>query len=154
MLDGLRCAVGLAATIGPLAFLDVVWPLALFLIALGLVFSAFAIRLALQYQASIEISEQGIASRGLVDRRVAWSDLRSLKLAHYAPPKRPSEGWYQLTIKGQNGALKIESTIEDFDEIVRKAAAAAYAAGLVFDPATSENLRGIGHFHDQAPIAS
>lgn len=153
MLDGLRCTFGLAATIGPLAFLDVVWPLAMIMFALGLVFSAFAVRLALQYQTSIEVSDRGIASRGLVVRRIAWEDLTSLRLAHYAPPKRPSEGWYQLMIRGQNSAVKVDSTIEDFGEIMRRAVVAADAAGLVLDPATSENLRGVGHFRDQMPIA-
>ena len=153
LLDGLRCAAGLAATIGPLAILDVVWPLALILFALGLVFAAFAVRLMLQGQTSIEVTEQGIASRGLVVREMAWSDLRSLKLAHYAPRKRPSEGWYQLTIRGPSGALRIDSTIDDFREVVRRAAMAADAAGLALDPATSENMRGIRGPHDHVSIA-
>ena len=144
MLDGLRCVVGLAVTVVPLAFLDVVWPLALILSVLGLVFAVFAVRLVLQLWTLIEVSDRGIASCGLVNQSVAWPELRSLKLARYAPPKRPSEGWYQLTIKGQSGVLKVDSTIEDFANIVRSAANAADAAGLVLDPATNDNLRGIG----------
>lgn len=152
LLDALRSVAGLAATLGPLAFLDVVWPLTLILLALGLVFFIFAIRLVLQSLSSIELSDEGIASRGLFGRTMNWPELTSLKLAHYGVPRRPSEGWYQLTIKGGGCVLKLDSTIDGFDDIVSVATRAANVRGVVFDPATGENLKSVGCLADRDSV--
>ncbi|MEM7044986.1 MAG: hypothetical protein AAF543_19435 [Pseudomonadota bacterium] len=141
LVDGLRAIVGMMATLGPLIFLDPIWPLAAILGGLGFIFAVFGLKLLQQSFSSIEISDDGIAGHGPVVKAMAWSDITTLKLAHYATPRRPLEGWYQLILKGRGGAFKIDSTIEGFDLIVGMAAQEAETSGVVFDPTTSENLR-------------
>ena len=143
--DGFRAAFGVTATLLPLAFLDIAWPFALILVGLGVIFLCFAFRVAEHGLSAIELSDHGISRRGLMTLSLAWRDLRALKLAHFATPRRPSDGWYQLTLKGDDGALKVESTIDGFDEIVAAAVNAAEAIGLGLDPTTGENLQGLGH---------
>lgn len=143
--DGFRAVFGVTATLLPLAFLDIAWPVMLVLGGLGAIFLVFAFKVAEHGLSSIELSDHGISRRGAMAPSLAWRDLRALKLAHFAAPRRPSDGWYQLTLKGDDGALKVESTIDGFDEIVAAAAKAAEAIGLGLDPATSENLKGLGH---------
>ncbi len=144
LTDSLRALFGITATFGPLLVLDVVWPLALILGALGLIFLTFACRLVLQSLSSIELSSQGISRRGPVAREVAWPDVTSLKLAHYGMPRKSSVGWYQLMIRGRGGVLRVDSTIDGFDDIVASAVNAVSKSGLTFDPATSDNLRSLG----------
>ncbi|MDH3663375.1 MAG: hypothetical protein OEU92_25730 [Alphaproteobacteria bacterium] len=144
LFDGLRTAFGLAATFGPLLALDVVRPLALILAGLGAVFLVFALKLAEQGLSSIELSDDGISRRGPMARRLAWRGVTSLKLAHYAAPRRPSDGWYQLTLTGDGGVLKVDSTIDGFSGIVAAAVEAAEASDVAFDPVTGENLKAFG----------
>lgn len=150
-LDGLRAVFGVFVTIGPLLILDVAFPLAIVLGALGSVFLAFALRVLVQGLSSIELSDTGISRQGLFARHVTWSDLTALKLAHFAVRRGTSEGWYQLKLVSDRGALKIDSTIDAFDHIVAAAVKAAKANGLAFDPATGDNLRELGHV-DHRPI--
>ncbi len=143
--DSLRAIIGITATFGPLLFLDVAGPLVLVLGVLGLVFLTFAARLILQSLWSFELSNNAISRRGPAARSLSWPDITSLKLAHYSAPRRTSQGWYQLRLQGRSGVLKIDSTIDGFDEIVASAVRAIANSGLVFDPATAENLKSLGH---------
>ena len=151
--DGFRAAFGIMATLSPLAFLDVAWPLVLILGGVGAIFLFFAVRVAGHGLSSIVLSEHGISRRGPVALSLAWRDLRALKLAHFAAPRRSSDGWYQLTLKGDACTLKMDSTIDGFDEIVAAAVKAAEAVGFGLDPATGENLRGLGHERRRLDVA-
>ena len=150
--DGFRAAFGVMATLLPLAFLNVAWPLVLVFGVLGAIFVFFAFRVVEHGLSSIVLSEDGISRRGPVALSLAWQDLRALKLAHFAAPRRSSDGWYQLTLKGNDRTLKVESTIDGFDEIVAAAVKAAEAVDLGLDPATGENLRGLGHEPGQLSV--
>jgi hypothetical protein len=152
LLDGARAAFGMAVTLGPAAVLDVARPLAFALIALGLIFLAFAIDLAMRSFSAIELSKDGLCRSGPLPRRFAWADLTSIRLAHYGAPRPSSAGWYQLTIKGSNGALKIDSTIDGFERILAAAVRASEAGGRALDPATSENLKVFGCHAGRAPL--
>lgn len=143
--DSVRALVGIGATLGPLAFLDVVWPLIIVLGSLAAVFLAFACRVVGHGLCSIELSDHGIAKHGPVGRSLAWPDVTALKLAHYAAPKRSKSGWYLLTLAGGGRVLKVESTIEGFDDIVTAAVSAARRRGVAIDTVTQENLKGLGH---------
>lgn len=131
----------MSATFGPLIFFEVALPLAIILGFLGLIFLLFALRLIEQMLFSIELTEAGICRHGPIVRTVGWQDLTSLKLAHFAARRRPSDGWYQLSIRTKNDALKIDSTIDGFEAILGAAAKAADEGRLALDPATGENLR-------------
>ncbi|NJO35735.1 MAG: hypothetical protein HC869_24310 [Rhodospirillales bacterium] len=152
LFDGARAAFGMAVTLGPPATLDVARPLAIALIALGLIFLVFAFNLAARGLSVIEVSKAGISRSGPLPRRQAWSDLASIRLAHYGHPRRSSEGWYQLTIRGSEGALRIESTIDGFDRILAAALHASEAGRRTLDPATSENLKAFGWHAGRAPV--
>ncbi|MEM8947949.1 MAG: hypothetical protein AAGA21_03535 [Pseudomonadota bacterium] len=143
--DSLRAILGITATLGPLLFLAVAWPFALILGSLGVVFLAFAVRLILQSLSSFELSDGGISRHGPTARNLSWPEITSLKLAHYGMPRRSSVGWYQLRLKGRDGVLKIDSTIDGFDEILASAVRGVAKRGLTFDPATAENLKSLGH---------
>jgi hypothetical protein len=160
--DYLRVALGLALTLGPLLLLELAAPIAWLLAALALLFLWFGLRTGLRQLSVVELSAPSIAVRGPFGRQLAWDELAHMKLAYYAPrgwggPRRrdhqhargePDEGrrgWLQLTLQGaRDRPIRVESTLEGFDQVLRRAIAAATRKGLELDPATTANLGALG----------
>jgi hypothetical protein len=160
--DYLRVAIGLALTLGPLLLLDLATPIAWLLAALAVLFVWFGLRTALRQLSAVELSPQGIALRGPFGRSLAWDELARMKLAYYAPRSWSSarrrgrqhergerdegpRGWLQLTLQGRRGRpVRVESTLEGFDQVLRRAMAAVARQQLSLDPTTTANLAALG----------
>jgi hypothetical protein len=160
--DYLRVALGLALTLGPLLALELAAPIAWLLAGLAILFLWFGLRTGLRQLSAVELSPQGIAIRGPFGRELAWDELAHMKLAYYAPrgwggPRRRERqhergardegrrGWLQLTLQGARGrVLRVESTLEGFDQVLRRAIATAARKQLQLDPATTANLGALG----------
>jgi hypothetical protein len=163
--DYLRVAGGLALTLGPLLLLDLAAPIAWLLGALAVLFVWFGLRTGLRQLSAVELSPQGIAIRGPFGRSLAWDELARMKLAYYAPRAwnsarrrdrhhergEPGErdagqrGWLQLTLQATRGRpLRVESTLEGFDQVLHSAMATAARRQLDLDPTTMANLSALG----------
>ena len=168
--DYLRVAVGLALTLGPLLLLELASPIAWLLAALAILFFWFGLRTGLRQLSAVELSPQGIAIRGPFGRRLAWDELARMKLAYYAPRgwggarrrdrhhergargerDERQRGWLQLILQGTRGRpVRVESTLEGFDQVLRRAMAAAARKQLELDPTTTANLSALGLDRDQ-----
>ena len=143
--DYLRVGVGLAVTVGPLLLLDLAPAIAVLLAALALLFAWFGVRTGLRQLSCVELSPAGIALSGPLRRQLPWPQLRRLQLAYYAPRRARQDGWLQLTLRGSSGApIRVDSTVDGFDEVLRHATAAAAANQLSLDPTTEANLAALG----------
>ena len=164
--DYMRVAVGLALTLGPLLLLELAAPIAWLLAVLAVLFFWFGLRTGLRQLSAVELSPQAIAIRGPFGRRLAWDELAHMKLAYYAPRgwgsarrrdrhleqgggrherDESQRGWLQLTLQGPRGRpIRIESTLEGFDQVLRRAMAAAAHRQLELDPTTTANLSALG----------
>jgi len=160
--DYLRVAVGLALTLGPLLLLDLAAAIAWLLAGLAVLFVWFGLRTGVRQLSAVELSSQGIAVRGPFGRSLAWDELTGLKLAYYAPRSRSGprrrepehvrgerdprqRGWLQLTLQGAQGRpIRVESTLQGFEEVLRRATATAARKHLLFDPTTTANLSALG----------
>jgi hypothetical protein len=163
--DYARVALGLALTLGPLLLLELAAPIAWLLAVLAVLFFWFGLRTGLRQLSAVELSPQAIAIRGPFGRRLAWDDLAHMKLAYYAPRGWGStrrrdrhlergarherderqRGWLQLTLQGMRGRpIRVESTLEGFDQVLRGAMAAATHRQLELDPTTMANLSALG----------
>jgi hypothetical protein len=160
--DYLRVAVGLTLTLGPLLLLDLASVIAWLLSALAVLFIWFGVRTGLRQMSSVELSPQEIAIRGPFGRQLAWDELTRMKIAYYAPRGWSSarrrdrqheraerddreRGWLQLTLQGAHGRpIRVESTLEGFDQVLRRAMAAATHQQLELDPTTMANLAALG----------
>ena len=68
-----------------------------------------------------------------------------MKLAYYAPRRSRDDGWLQLTLRGaEGGAIRLESTLAGFDQVLGHASRAARANSLTLDAATHANLAALG----------
>jgi hypothetical protein len=143
--DYLRVAFGVAITAGPLLALDLARGVAVLLAALALLFLWFGVRTALRQLSWVELSPAEIALRGPIRRRLAWREMRRMQLAYYAPRRARQDGWLQLTLRGPSGpAIRVDSTLDGFDDVLRRATGAAARNGLTLDPATEANLAALG----------
>ncbi len=143
--DYLRVAFGLVATAGPLLALDLARAVAVVLSGLALLFAWFGVRTALRQLSWIELSATDIALCGPIRRRLPWQQIQRLQLAYYAPRRARRDGWLQLTLRGREGsAIRVDSTLDGFDELLRRAAGAAARNQLALDPATEANLAALG----------
>jgi hypothetical protein len=160
--DYLRVAIGLSLTMGPLLLLDLAPVIAWLLAGLAVLFVWFGLRTGVRQLSSVEITPRAIAIRGPLGGDLAWDELTRMKLAYYAPRSRSSvrrrdrhhergerddsqRGWLQLTLQGARGRpIRIESTLEGFDQVLRRAMAVVTRKQLGLDPTTMANLAALG----------
>jgi hypothetical protein len=142
--DYLRVAFGLALTAGPLLLLDLARAVAALLATFGLLFAWFGVRTMLRHLSWLELSAEAVTLRGPIERRLPWSQLKRLKLAYYAPRRARQDGWLQLSLHGATGpAIRVDSTLSGFDQVLRRARQAARAKDLPLDPTTEANLAAV-----------
>ncbi len=142
--DYLRAGLGLALTLGPLVLVPVDAVLGWMFGAVAALMAIHGLRTIWRHLAAIECGDDILALRAPVTRRLAWSDLGGLRLRYFSTRRDRDRGWMQLILKGSGVALRIDSTLPGFEEIVRRAAAAAVAAGLPLSSATRRNLESLG----------
>ena len=147
--DGIRALAGLAITGVPLATLSVA-PWFGMVLAVGVVlFGVFGVLTALRVRTRVRVDDGGIEGnpgRG----PLRWSRLERVKLRYFAvrhERERKSgeggrRGWMQLVLKGDDRVVRIDSRLEGFDEILRRAAAAA--GDVPLDPVTRANFQAAG----------
>ncbi len=104
-----------------------------------------------------QLSDEGLAVTALQYKTIYWQDVASLELRYFATKRDRSQGWMQLTLKNADTTLRLESTLEGFEEITRAAARAASRRELSLSPSTLENLRALDlptdHLRERRPAA-
>src|SRR3546814_4201089 len=85
---------------------------------------------------------------GAATKIIPWHELSVLKLRYFGSRRskwRPAgSGFMQLTVRGAGHAMTFESSIEGFDWLAGRAAAAMRARGLELEPANASNLIELG----------
>lgn len=142
--DYLRAASGLCLVGLPLAVAEPVPAVTTLLVASAALFALYGAGTVRRHMARIELSEDGICSRGLTATLIRWSDLRHLKLSHYSTRRDRSGGWLQLLLVGGGQRLRIDSQVEDFIVLAARATQAARENQIPLDPATIANLEALG----------
>ena len=141
--DYLRAGIGIACTGVPAAFMDLP-PLATAVLgALAAVFILFALQAGLRQVTRIQVSEEAILALP-AGTRIPWSGLSRLRLGYFSVRRDGRGGWMELKIRGGRRTLRIDSRLEGFADVVRRAAAAAAAACVDLDTATESNLANLG----------
>ena len=154
LLDYLYSGLGLLFTLGPLGLAASAGPAAWVLGGLAALFAVYCARTALRHRTSLRVSEEEIVVDGLLRRHLLWNRLTRCTLGYYATRRNRDRGWMQLTLKAGGRSLRIDSQIEGFDRIVRRAANAAQRRGIALDNTTQENLRALGITAGDADLAA
>lgn len=143
LADYARAAVGLALTAGPLLAVDTAPWAAAALGAAALVFVLFALRTAQRHLSSVSVDGEGIRVRGPLGGRVAWAELRAVKLSYYSTRRDRRDGWMHLTLRG-GGTVRLESSLDGFDLIAGQVAEIVRAKRLPLGETTLRNFAALG----------
>lgn len=139
--DWLRAAGGLAVTGGPVLLLPTAPAVTAILSVLAVIFGFFGLRTAARQFTVIELSEDGIAARGISGNRIAWREVRGLRLDYYSTRRDSRGGWMQLRVSGPAGHIRIESTVDGFAALAASCRAAAAAHGVPVSDTSESNFR-------------
>lgn len=139
----LRGGLGLAATAGPLAFVDPAPAVAWILAALAALFLVYCARTVRRQLTTIELNETGIRARGPLGAGIRWDELRSIELDYYSTRRDREGGWMQLKLRGAGRALRVDSELERFAELVHAAAGEARRHGHALGADSLDNLKAL-----------
>ncbi len=142
--DYARALVGMAMTFGPLAFVNIGSVMVYILAGLGALFLLFGCRTVLRHLTKVEVSAGGIRIAGSGGQAVRWCDLDHMSLRYYTIRRDKSGGWMQLKIKEKGSDVTLDSSLEGFDDIVRRALEAARANEIALESGTLTNLPAMG----------
>lgn len=142
--DYLRSAAGLLPSGLILATVPVGSVAAVVLGGFAALFGVFGARTLLRHATRIEMTAQGVRAIGPWPQTILWSDLDRLRLAYYSTRRDRKSGWMQLELGAGRTRLRMDSRIEGFEAVVRRAALAAMARGLSLNDATAANLEVLG----------
>ena len=150
--DGVRALVGLVITGAPLATLSVTPWFGMVLGAGVVLFGVFGVLTALRIRMRVRVDDEGIEvspGRG----RLGWSRVARVKLRYFAVRRERERkrgeggrrGWMQLMMRGDDQVVvRIDSRLDGFDDVLRRATAAAARRGLDLDPVTRANFEAAG----------
>ncbi len=148
--DYVRAAFGALVCLVPPVFMNVAAVLAWVLVAAGALFVAFGLRTLLRHLTTYELSPEGVRAMGPLGATVSWTGLTAISLAYFQTrPRRriiarSPGGWMELTLREGRQAIRIDSSLEGFDDIVGEAARVARKRGLTLNPVTLANLAAMG----------
>jgi len=139
--DYVRAGIGLLFTMGPLAVTTPLAPVTGVLAAFGALFAAYGGRTVIRHCTVIRLSAKGMEAKGPLGARIPWHAVDGLTLRYFSTRRDRTGGWMQLKVRGRGRALRIDSAIDEFDIILRRAAGAARDGGVKLDSSSVENLR-------------
>ncbi|EWY40683.1 hypothetical protein N825_35805 [Skermanella stibiiresistens SB22] len=144
--DYARAAAGLALTGLPPLLLSLspwVWvPMAA---AAGL-FAIFGARTAQRHATVIEMDDDRVTARGPLGGSISWEHLAHVRLNYYSTRRDRGLGWMQLKLKGSGSGetVRLESTLDGFDEIAERVAEVARSKGIGMTDTTISNFAALG----------
>lgn len=142
--DYLRSAAGLVPAGALLATIPLSAVAAGVLAGVAGIFAIFGLRTVLRHGTSLELTETGLRAQGLARSTIAWAELDRMRLAYYSTRRDRKSGWMQLELAAGGTKVSLDSRIEGFDRLVRRAAEAAASRGIALNEATVANLEALG----------
>jgi hypothetical protein len=146
--DFLRAGLGLAVTAVPALAIPAASPAQFVLLPLALLFLIFGIRTWQRSVAVIAVTAQDISLSAPWRARLAWANLKAVRLNYFSTRLDRTGGWMQLMLKGHGGpdgaTIRVDSTVEGFTDIARQVAVAARAARVPLSDATLNNFAALG----------
>ena len=142
--DYVRTAAGLVPAGAIFATVPVGTVAATIIGGFAVLFAVFGLRTALRHGTRIEMTDTELRSHGIALRTIAWAELDRLRLSYYSTRRDRKSGWMQLELGAGGGKLSLDSRIDGFDQVVRRAAEAAAARHIQLSQSTASNLESLG----------
>ncbi len=135
--DSSRAGLGIAIVAVPLLFAKPA-PLTVGLLTvLLLAFLGLAASTLHRHLGRVVVDANGLTVNG---RRLAWSEVKKVRLAYFSTRRDGDHGWFQLTVVGRDRRLCVDSALDGFAAVAKRAALAAATNGVALDAATRANF--------------
>lgn len=110
-------------------------------------FTWFLIRCLLRLRETVELDADGVRVVGKNNVRVLWRNLADMRLDFFTTRRDRDSGWMTLEVKDIEGqAIRIDSELEGFEDIVTQATQAAVEMDVPLSVATRANIDAVaGH---------
>jgi hypothetical protein len=142
--DYMRAGLGLLLTMVPLIVLQPTgWVVGIALFVVASVCAYFLFRTIERHRTLVAMDDDGIIMRGLKPTHLAWKDVDEVKLTYYAVRRHKADSWMQLTLSAHGQSMQLDSRLEDFVEIVERAAEAARDNLVPLNRITQANLKAL-----------
>jgi hypothetical protein len=153
--DYLRAGIGLALTGAPLFAIPGGAIAFVILALLAVLFLTLGLRTGLRHASRFECDDREVRRVAPLlpylsalpfwpARRVAWDGIARLRLRFFSTRRDRTGGWMQLSVGDGGGRLYFDSTLDGFESVARRAAAAATRNRLPLNDATRANLAALG----------
>jgi hypothetical protein len=103
-------------------------------------FLLFTIRTAIRQRLRIAADADGIRLTGGWVRSLRWDEVEAVRLRYYSTRRSRKGGWMTLTLRGRGQRVSVDSHLDGFEALARRAAEAAHERNLALDPATQSNF--------------
>ena len=142
--DYIQAAVGTTIT-GALMISAFSVPVMFFFIGpLFVLFFGFGLKTWSKHLTMIEIEPSGLQIFGFRRRHVDWNSVTGAKLRFFTIKRDRDAGWMELTLLTDSRKIKIESTIDGFNEIAEAVARIVESKDIKIDETSVENFNAIG----------
>ncbi len=149
--DYARAGIGMLLTGAPMMQAGGVPVMMVALGGLFLMFLGFGIRTWTRHRTRIGIDEEALHVLGPRRRRIPWDELEGVTLKYFSTRRDRTGGWMELTLRGRAGGIKIDSSLERFDELAALIAGKARDRGVAIDETSRENFAALGIGARSAP---
>jgi len=153
--DYLRAGIGLSISAGLQLFASPQSVIFVLLTGLSLLFAWLGASTLWRQQTEIELDRAGIVQisrwRSGWRRVVPWSEISAVSLRYFSTRRDRSEGWWQLTIRGHGGQVRVDNGLTGFPSLVQQALAAADRNGATTSEATRANAAQLGLLSSAPP---
>ena len=109
------------------------------------VFLVYTIRTALRHRLRIAADAEGLQMRmiGGWVRSLKWDEVEGVRLRYFSTRRNRQGGWMTLTLRGGGRRMAIDSYVDDFEALIRRAAQAARSRHLALDATTISNFAAL-----------
>jgi hypothetical protein len=142
--DYVRAGIGIVLTAGPALAVPTGSLGQYILLPLTALFVLFAARTFWRQISVVEMTVEGIALNNPRPQRLRWDQLRDLRLRYYWTKSDRTGGWMQLTLTGDGVKIRIDSALDGFVDVARRAAAASSDNGVKVSSVTATNFGSLG----------
>jgi len=106
-------------------------------------FLLFTIRTAIRQRLRIAADADGIRVSGGWVRSLRWDEVETVTLRYFSTRRSRKGGWMTLTLRGRGRKIAIDSHLDGFEVLARRAAALVSERDLPLDPASASNFAAL-----------
>jgi len=143
MGDYARSGLGLALTFPPLMMFSPTMLITITLALTGALCGFFLLRTIERHRTIVSVDEDMISVSGIMAVSMRWEEVEKLELSYYSVKRDRSGGWMQLTLRKPGVTVKVDSRLEGFLDIVKRAARAGRERDVRVNPVTRANLAAL-----------